>query len=294
MRKWLGMLILVMLIISITACGTKEKTAQEGASTNKSGTALTGGTKNEQDSPAMNFNELIEKVKSSSYTLNSYTAVRSYEQNFVMEQGSDRQEDYMKMKSAGDYIVKPEQSHIVTELEVSGEKTTTEDYYKSGIGSYTLFEGEWSFNPPDKNYEMFSDENAKVLLMLEQLASSVGDEVKILANADQYVLTADLKGEKVLGLARYLMMMDATGTPSEEDKAQLESMFNLVNDIELKLEMIMDKQHLYLISSTSNLILHMAAGEQKMVSRFDTYLTLSKHNEIKEILVPEEAVKSVN
>jgi hypothetical protein len=38
----------------------------------------------------------------------------------------------------------------------------------------------------------------------------------------------------------------------------------------------------------------MAAGEQKMVSSFDTYLTLSKHNEIKEILVPEEAVKSVN
>jgi hypothetical protein len=283
-----------MLMISITACGTKEKTVQEGAPTNKSGTAVTGDTKNEQDSPAMNFNELIEQVKSSSYTLNSYTAVRSYEQNFVMEQGSERQEEFVKMKTAGDYVVKPEQSHTVTELNVSGELTTTEDYYKSGIGSYRLFEGNWSYTPPDKNDEIFSDENEKVLLMLEQLASSVGDEVKILANADQYVLTADLKGEKVRGLARHLMTMDATGTPSEEDKAQLEGMFDLVNDIELKLEMIMDKQHLYLISSTSNLILHMAAGEQKMVSRFDTYLTLSKHNEIKEILVPKEAVKSVN
>lgn len=293
MRKWLSLLLLVILAVSISACGTKTKKAEEGTLTNKNDSAVTatGDTKKEL---SLTLNELIQQVKASKYTLSSYAAIRGYEQNFVMEQGNDRQEEFVKMKTTGDYIIKPAQAHTVTELDVSGELTTTEEYYKSGIGSYTLFEGKWSHSPPDKNDEISSDEATDVLQTLEQLTSFVENEVNILANADQYVLTADLKGEKVRGLARQLMMMDATGTPSEEDKAQLDGMFSLVNDIELKLEIIIDKQDLYLISSTSNLVLHMAAGEQKMVSRFDTNLTLSKHNEIKEILVPKEAVQSTN
>lgn len=294
MRKWLSLLLLVILAVSISACGTKTKKAEQGALTNKSDTAVTATGNAKKEEVSLTLNELIQQVKASKYTINSYAAIRSFEQNFVMEQGNDRQEEFVKMKTTGDYIVEPAQAHTVTELDVSGELNTTEDYYKSGIGSYTLFEGKWSHSPSDKNDEMSSDESTDVLLMLEQLTSFVENEVNILANADQYVLTADLKGEKVRGIARQLMMMDATGTPSAEDEAQLDGMFNLVNDIELKLEMILDKHDLYLISSTSNLILHMAAGEQKMVSRFDTSLTLSKHNEIKEILVPKEAVQSTN
>ncbi|MNJ61016.1 hypothetical protein D3C77_567830 [compost metagenome] len=66
----------------------------------------------------------------------------------------------------------------------------------------------------------------------------------------------------------------------------------MMKEMEVKFKTVIHKEHLYFISSEINLVLKAVDGGMEMISSFDTIIKLSKHNEISEIVIPQEALDS--
>lgn len=292
MKKWLGVLLTIMLAVSITACGTKAET------TNETGLTTTSQTESNQNeanaSTVSTIDELITLAKSSTYKLESYAMETSYSQNVLMEEGELKQEDYLKTKTVGEYIVNPAQEHTITELNISGQSATSEEYRREDIGSFSLTDGVWTHreNASDSLMQTVALEGEDVAKMLEQFSLIGKEEIKIAVDGDTYVLTADLTGDKV---KTALIAMAEKGDalfPAEMDAEQINSMSEIMNEVNVKFKTVIHKEQLYFISSEVNISMQASEGDAKMTSSFDTLNKISKHNEINQILIPQEVLDS--
>lgn len=285
MKKWAGLLLTLVLAVSITACGSK---AKEGDTTAANGTKTENTSKAESNTAAPTLDELIKQAKEAK-ELKSYAMEISSKQNMKMEQGEEKQEQNMNLTMKAEYVGDPVQMHIVTNMDAGEQKQDIEQYVTKD-GMYMLVNGQWMHTKDASVDEVLksTEGNADVSQQLEQF-KTIGDQTKITAEGDNYVITADVSGDKIKELAKEIMTKNAG---AGANGAQVSQMLDMMNISEMKLTTAVKKDTLYPVSSKVKLVMDMEQEGQKMAMDMDMDISFSKHNEITEIKVPQEALDS--
>lgn len=263
MKKWAGLLLTLMLAVSITACGSK-------------------------DAATPTLDELIKQAKDAK-ELNSYAMEIASKQNIKMEQGEEKQEQNMNLTMKAEYVGDPVQMHLVTSIDEEVKKQDIEQYITKD-GMYMLVNGQWMHTQDASVDEVLNstEGNADVSQQLEQF-KSIGDQTKITAEGDNYVINADVSGDKIKELAKEVMTKNAG---AGANGAQVSQMLDMMNITEMKMTTTVQKDTLYPVSSKVKLVMDMEQEGQKVAMDMDMDISFSKHNEITEIKVPQEALDS--
>ncbi|MGG0824950.1 DUF6612 family protein [Paenibacillus turicensis] len=285
MKKWAGLLLTLVLAVSITACGSK---AKEGDTTSANGAKTENTSKTESNAAAPTLDELIKQAKEAK-ELKSYAMEISSKQNMKMEQGEQKQEQNMNLTMKAEYVGDPVQMHIVTNMD-SGEQKQDIEQYVTKDGMYMLVSGQWMHTKDASIDEVLksTEGNADVSQQLEQFRS-LGDQAKITAEGDNYVINADVSGDKIKELAKEVLSKNAG---AGANGAQVSQMLDMMNITEMKMTTKIQKDTLYPVSSKVKLVMDMEQEGQKMAMDMDMDISFSKHNEITEIKVPQEALDS--
>lgn len=260
MKKWAGLLLTLVLAVSITACGS------------------TGPT----------LDELIKQAKDAK-ELKSYDMDISSKQVIKMEQGEQKQEQNVDLTMKAEYVADPVQMHIITNID-SGEQKQDIEQYVTKDGMYVLVNGAWMHTKDASIDEVLksTEGNADVSQQLEQF-KTIGDQAKITAEGNNYVIKADVSGDKVKELAKEFMTKNAGAAANG---AQVSQMLDMMNITEMKMTTTVQKDTLYPVSSKVKLVMNMEQEGQKMAMDMDMDIKFTKHNEITEIKIPQEALDS--
>lgn len=260
MKKWAGLLLTLVLAVSVTACGSATPT----------------------------LDELIKQAKEAK-ELKSYAMEITSKQIIKMEQGEEKQEQNVNLTMKAEYVSDPVQMHIVTNMD-SGEQKQDIEQYVTKDGMYMLVSGQWMHTKDASIDEVLksTEGNADVSQQLEQF-KSIGDQAKITAEGDNYVINADVSGDKIKELAKEVLSKNAG---AGANSAQISQMLDMMNITEMKMTTTVQKDTLYPVSSKVKLVMDMDQGGQKMAMDMDVDISFSKHNEITEIKVPQEALDS--
>jgi hypothetical protein len=285
LKKFAGLLLTLVLAVSITACGSK---AKEGDTTAANGSKTENTSKTESNAAAPTLYELIKQAKDAK-ELKSYDMDISSKQVIKMEQGEQKQEQNVNLTMKAEYVADPVQMHIVTNMDAGGQKQDIEQYVTKD-GMYMLVNGQWMHTKDASVDEVLksTEGNADVSKQLEQF-KTIGDQAKITVEGDNYVITADVSGDKVKELAKEVMTKNAG---AGANGAQMSQMLDMMNITEMKMITTVQKDTLYPVSSKVKLVMDMEQEGQKMAMDMDMDISFSKHNEITEVKVPQEALDS--
>ena len=289
MKKWAGLLLTLVLAFSITACGSKEKEGNTTAANgNKTENTSKSENKSEDNVAIPTLDELIKQAKDAK-ELNSYAMEIASKQNIKMEQGEEKQEQNMNLTMKAEYVGDPVQMHLVTSIDEEVKKQDIEQYITKD-GMYMLVNGQWMHTQDASVDEVLNstEGNADVSQQLEQF-KSIGDQTKITAEGDNYVINADVSGDKIKELAKEVMTKNAG---AGANGAQVSQMLDMMNITEMKMTTTVQKDTLYPVSSKVKLVMDMEQEGQKVAMDMDMDISFSKHNEITEIKVPQEALDS--
>jgi hypothetical protein len=121
-------------------------------------------------------------------------------------------------------------------------------------------------------------------VQLEQFKALEG-QTKITEKGNEIVLTIELSGDDVKKLGQdYLKSMNGGADAS----AAMQQM----NTEKMSIEYAVDKKTYYPIRNNVETKMSMKSGDGEMAMEMKMDSTFSKHNELSEIVVPEEALKA--
>ncbi|MFD0715422.1 DUF6612 family protein [Paenibacillus sp. GCM10027626] len=298
MKKWTVLFLTVVMVISLAACGSKEKDGANGGNskpeqtTNKGAGGNTTGNSEKQTNAGNKeatgavptVEELIEKTAKAGAELKSFSMDSTVNQNIVVEQGGQKQEQKVDMKMKSDFVKEPLQ--MFQEIQMAtpqGDQTIKQYITEDGI--FTETNGAWVKLPNEMKDQMIASMQASMEpeKQLEQF-KSIANDTKIVEEGDNYVLTAELSGDNVKELAKELM--GQTGGANEQVAAMMESM----NIKSIKIVSGVNKETFLPTRSDVNMSMEMEQEGQKVTLDMVMTSAISKHNEVAEIKVPKEAL----
>ncbi|WP_103108141.1 DUF6612 family protein [Brevibacillus reuszeri] len=277
MKKWSVLFLAVATAISVTACGSAEK-PNSNAQTNEAKQAAAA---------IPTVEEMIEKTAKASAELKSFSMDSKVNQNMVMSQGEQKQEQKVDMTMKSDFVKEPLQMYQEIQMKMpQGEQAVKQ--YITNEGIYTQTNGTWMKLPNEMKDQIVASMKASMApeKQMEQFKKIVSD-TKIAEDGSDYVISAELSGDNVKELAKELMSQAGAGA-GEQATAMLDSM----NIKSLKIQNAVNKETYLPTRSVVNMTMEMEQEGQKISLEMETTSTFSKHNEVGEIKVPEEALKA--
>ncbi|MGG6310884.1 DUF6612 family protein [Paenibacillus macerans] len=285
MRRWTVVLLGVILAFGMTACGQ-----EKGANGAGDGGAAQNGTNNAQgagENNALTLDELIQKTMEASDGLNSFSMEASVNQNISMTQGDQKQDQKVDMTMKIDTTKDPLEMYQEIQMSVPGSGNQEIKQYITDEGVFSNMDGNWMKLPDNTKDQLLTglEQSVSPEKQLEQFKSIAG-ETKVTEEGDEYVLTAEVSGDGVKELAKSLM--DQSGSANEQTAAMMEQM----NIKDIKITYAVNKETFFPTKSNIEMTLDMEAEGQSVSLEMKMNSTISKHNELAEIKVPQEVLDS--
>lgn len=267
MKKIGYALLLVCLMIGLVACGS-DKSSSNSSKTNS-------------------VEDVLAKVMEANKDIKSLSQEAKIQMQMSITQGEQIQEEKMDMTTKMDLINDPLTAYQEIQMSVpeQGEQTIKQYITKDGI--FSNINGEWIAIPEEMNAEFKQTikEAGNMDTQVEQF-DTLSEYLKLKEESEQYVLTADIPGDKMKEIAQSVLQKASTG--NEQTIQAMEQM-----DIKsIKLAYQIDKKTHLFKGVTVNMVMNMEAEGQKVEMKMDMDSTFSNINNVKEIIVPKEALTS--
>lgn len=283
MRRWTVVLLGVILAFGMTACGQ----GKEANGTNNGGTEKANQSQNAGESAALTLDELVQKTAEASNGLKSFTMEATVNQNITMTQGDQKQEQKVDMTMKMDTTKDPLKMYQEIQMTIPDSGNQEIKQYITDEGIYSSVNGTWMKLPDEQKTQLLAglEQSATPEKQLEQL-KSVAQDAKVTEAEGEYVITAEMSGDGVKELAKSLMSQ--SGGANEQTAAMLDQM----NIKDIKIEYAVNKETFYLTKANVEMTMDMEAEGQSISLEMKMNSTLSKHNELEEIKVPQEVLDS--
>lgn len=295
MKKWTTVLLSVIMVLGITACG-KEKVADGGEanaaankSTNQEVTAGSGneGANNQVETGVPTVEEFLQKAAEASEKLNSFTMDADIDQNMVISQGDQQQEQKIKIKTKADLIKEPLEMYQNMDLDMGEQGSQNIEQYITQNGIYMKVDGSWTKVPDEMRDQLLESikQSSSPEKQLEQF-QSITKDAKIVEDGDDYVLTADLSGDGLKELAQSLMNQAAG--ENEQTAAMMEQM-NIKN---IKISYAVNKETYLPTISKVDMMMDMDVEGQSVSLDMKVDSKFSNYDGVEKLEVPQEALNS--
>ncbi|OBZ08802.1 hypothetical protein A8L34_21825 [Bacillus sp. FJAT-27264] len=286
MKKWTTVLLGAFLTISLTACGNNEGAKNTAGASDPVATTATNevATNGDAKSGTPTVEELIQKTTEASQSLQSFAMESKIEQNIKMKQGETSQDQKVNMTMTSEIIKEPMQMHQEILMDLAGQGEQKIEQYITADGIYTHTGEEWIKLPSEMTAQMTEmvKESGSPEKQLEQF-KSIAKDTKISEEGDTYLLTAEVSGDSVKELAKSYLDQASNGDP------QMTALMEQMNIKSMKISYAVDKKTYLPTKTNVDMVMDMEASGQNISLDMKMTGDLSKHNEIKEIKVPDEA-----
>lgn len=301
MKKLWTAVFSAMLVVSITACGNNEEAAttetpaatdttapaETATETPAAETAETPAAEEpaaEAEASSMSAEELLNKAQEATKELKSYNMVANIDQSMTL----NGEENTSKTNMNTDIVLDPEISgYQEIKTEAAGASTDIKQYITADA-VYMEVEGQWRKLPEEQRSQMMAtlESGSNLEASFDQF-KSVASDMKVTEEGDDYVLTASLSGDKIKSMAS-----DMLGGSDEQSAAALDQM----NIEEMNLTYALNKETFYPTKSLIDMTMSAESGEGDQAMSMSMHMvmdsTISKHNEIEAITVPQDVVDS--
>ncbi|MEJ8305485.1 DUF6612 family protein [Saccharibacillus sacchari] len=298
MKKMWTAVFSAMLVVSITACGNNEETAttETPAATDTTAPAETttetpateatetpAAEEPAAEASSMSAEELLNKAQAATKELKSYNMVADIDQSMTL----NGEENTSKTTMNTDIVLDPISGYQEIKADAAGTSTDIKQYITADA-IYMEVEGQWRKLPEEQRAQMMStlESGSNLEASFDQF-KSVASDMKVTEEGDDYVLTASLSGDKIKSMAS-----DMLGGSDEQSAAALDQM----NIEEMNLTYALNKETFYPTKSLIDMTMSADSGEGDQAMSMSMHMvmdsTISKHNEIKEITVPQDVVDS--
>jgi predicted flap endonuclease-1-like 5' DNA nuclease len=294
MNKWRFLLLSVVILLSISACGNKEG-APISATNAPVATVIIGGAAlaKSTDIKVVNTNglpsamELIEHTSKATQGLKSFTMDTSINQDITMNSGETKQSQKMKMNTKSDIIKEPMQVYQEITTTISGVGQMMKQYL-SEAGVFTQIGGVWTKMPDAQKDQLISVAlvQAKPEKQLE-LFEKITKDTKISEEGTNYVMIADVSGDSIKELAQSLL--PNSGDASVDMTKLLEQM----NISSLKMKYLISKKDYLPVQVSVDMVMSLEQEGQQMAMNMKTESRFSNLNKVGEISIPQEAMDAV-
>lgn len=280
MKKWITALLGAVLIISITACGNKEGAenkvnAADPKASASSNAPATSGT------PTVE--ELIQKSTEAGKDLKSFAMTSQISQNLKITQGDATQEQKVNIALNSEIIQESMQMHQEMVMDMGQGEQKMEQYIVPE-GIYMLTEGQWVKMPSSMTEQMndMIKSAGNPEKQLEQF-KTIAKDASVSDEGDAYLLKAEVSGDGVKELAKGYLEQASSGNP------QMSAMLDQMNIKSMNLSYAINKKTYLPTKTNVEMVMEVEESGQKINIDMKMAADLSKHNEIKEIKLPEEA-----
>lgn len=281
-----------MLVLGITACSSNEEavdTASPVVETVTPAETTTEAPPIETAEPAETAEtaevptaeELLNKAQAASKELKSYNMVADMDQQLTL----NGEETASKTKMDTDMFIEP----LSVYQEITTETGGTTNEVKQYITEDAIYMGmndQWTKLPEENRAQIMSQLEGTTNLenSFEQF-KSVAEDMKVTEEGDDYVLTADLSGDKIKSMAAEMLGTDDQAA-ADLDQMNIEAM---------KLTYAVNKETSYPTKSIVDMTMSMNSdagegAEMSMSMHMIMNSTISEHNEIEAIEIPQEVI----
>ncbi|CAM3962989.1 DUF6612 family protein [Saccharibacillus endophyticus] len=295
MKKLWTAVFSAMLVVSITACGNNEETAttETPAATDTTAPAEAPAAEATEtpaaeepaaEASSMSAEELLNKAQEATKELKSYNMVANIDQSMTL----NGEENTSKTNMNTDIVLDPAISgYQEIKTDAAGASTDIKQYITADA-VYMEVEGQWRKLPEEQRSQMMATlESGSNLESSFDQFKSVASDMKVTEEGDDYVLTASLSGDKIKSMAS-----DMLGGSDEQSAAALDQM----NIEEMNLTYALNKETFYPTKSLIDMTMSAESGEGDQAMSMSMHMvmdsTISKHNEIEAITVPQDVVDS--
>lgn len=276
MKKWIAALLSALLILGATACGGGEKKTEGDKPTS-------GQSANKESAAKPTAEELIQKAADASKSVKSYSKEIEIKQTGTSTIKGEKQDLKQAAKLKADFIKDPLQTYQEIKMSGTNQKDQEAKRYITNDGIYE-YEREWRERPNKDKEEQMAD-----LLHLEKPLEKVKDvakDIKIAEEGNDYILTAELSGNDQKDLIKSHF----------EQFVNVEKLIKLVEKMDIKTAKFKYAIHKNTFLPTkyeTDLTLNLEEKEETFSGQFTITNTISKHNEVGEIKVPQEVLDAV-
>ncbi|OMF95437.1 DUF6612 family protein [Paenibacillus sp. FSL R7-0337] len=291
MKKWTTIFMGVMLTAALAGCGNNEKLKpSEGAATaapagNAAPEASASAAPAEQTSDGVpSVEDLIKKTVAASDQLKSFEMESQVKQkiNVKTAQGDNAQDTDMTTKSK--FIKEPLTMHQEILMKTAQGDQKIEQYVTKD-GFYSQTNGAWMKLPATMGQQVITamQQSTNPEKQLEQF-KAISEKTKITEDGDNYMLAAEVSGDDVKELAK--TYMNQTGGSDQQMAAMMEQM----NIKTMNIAYAVDKKTYFPTRTEVTMVMDMINGDQTISIDMDMKATISDHNKVDEIKIPQEAL----
>jgi hypothetical protein len=267
MGKYKVLLLSVVIIMSITACGKAPDSPKALP------TAL----------------ELITETSKASLALKSFTMDLQMNQDIVITSGETNQSQNIKMDMKSDIINEPMEIHQEINMSMPGATEAQHvNQYIMQEGIYTQAQGVWTKLPDDQKDQLLAAalEQAKPEKQLEHF-KTITKDTKISKDGNNYILSADVSGDNVKELAKSFLAASGSSTP------EMTELMGKMNFTSIKMTYMIDQNNYLPVHMNVDMVMDMELQGEKMAMNIKMESSFSNHNKVAEIKVPQEALDAV-
>lgn len=298
MKKLTTVLLGSMLTIGLTACGNNEAVEDNAAANNASAvvTATASPAAEATASPdagqaaqagPITVEELIKKSTEAGQQLTSFAMDSNIVQNISMKQGDTTQDQKVDMKMQSEYTKDPLQMHQMVQTNMGGQGEQTVEQYITSDGIYSHTNGRWVKLPPEMTEQVMASiqQSSSPEKQLEQF-KTLTEQTKVTEEGDDYVLTAEVSGDSVKELAKTYMNQAGSGDN------QMGALMEQMNIKSMTIVYGVNKETYLPTKTNVTMAMDMSAEGQSIDLEMNMDAAISRHNEIEEIKVPDEALNA--
>ncbi|WP_019637066.1 DUF6612 family protein [Paenibacillus fonticola] len=293
MKKLTAVLLGAILLVGLTACGKDKEAAganaNASAATNANSAETNANSKEAPETQALpTVDELITKATEASKDLKSFSMIADVEQKVTMEQDGEELHENIDISMTMDIQQDPIAMYQEMTMDLGAQGKTEIKQYITDEGIYSLIDGTWVKLPAESLGDLVAqmEASANPEAQLEQFKSIAGDS-KVTEEGDEYILSADLSGEGLKELAKDLMSQAGTGNAE-----QSEALMEMMTIKSIKITNAINKETYLSSRADVTMEMEMDIEGQKMTMEMVMKSTISNHNKVEEIKVPQDVIDS--
>ena len=295
MRKWTTAILGAVLAASLSACGDKKAEEPTDSVAPSGSTAPTQAAASPDDggkasiAPAgdnKDLTQLLAKIAEAGNSLKSFTSTVKMNQEINMKQGDMSQQIKTEVDSNSEVTRTPLAVKQTITTTTAGSPAQTVEQYITETGMYSKTGGVWTKLPSSVSQSSIAtiQKSSSPELQLEQFKALEG-QTKITEKGDEIILTLELTGDDVKKLGQNVLDSIGGGADTSAIGGQM--------DVEkMSIEYAVDKKTYYPVRNNTETKMKVGSDDREMAMEMKMEMTFSKHNEISEIVVPEEALQA--
>ncbi|WIV19089.1 hypothetical protein QPK24_22700 [Paenibacillus polygoni] len=293
MKKWNVVIMGIILVLVLAACGNNDAEPSTGGTTEGAPAAndqTSGNNENvndaEQQTPTAE--ELLTQITEASKGIKSYSMDSKIEQNLTVTMDGQEQKQDVNMDMKTDLVLNPVSAYQEIKTSLPGQEGTQEiKQYITEDGVYTQMGDAWMSLPEESTAplleQMKNQSNAGS--QFEQL-NSIANDLKVEEEGDVYWLKANLSGDKVKELATTMLSQSGATDP------QMAAMMQQMNIKSMDISYSVDKETYYPKDLVYSMDMDMDMDGQALAIIMKMDSSLRDYNKTESIKVPQDVIDS--